>query len=142
MKTKPNIDLGEVCVGLETTDVTHRWYLDAETGEAILVNAAYEPADYAGRTAQEIETRADRYRRFPKSDEGALLDDMIAFMQATSERQLRESLEIALAGQRPERRFKAVLGWLPEENDRWKAFRQERLESRARAFLKAMGFSP
>ena len=40
------------------------------------------------------------------------------------------------------RRFRAVLSWLPDYQQEWHAFRQQRLESRAREWLSGLGLQP
>src|SRR5262249_22758710 len=98
--------------------------------------------DYGGLKVEDIEGNPQRFRRVPTADERQTLQDMEAFAQGLGDERLKESLMLALEAPRPERRFRAVLGWLPEEQQRWHAFRHERLEARARAWLEQLGLAP
>lgn len=135
------IDLGDVCAALESADEGHRWYLDSSTGETVLINAEFDPQDYDGRSAVEIEGDQARYRRIPRVDGDTLLADMHDFASQMMDVRLKESLLLALSAPRPERRFKAVLSWLPEPQKTWQLFRQRCVEMRARDWLTSQGLS-
>jgi Uncharacterised protein family (UPF0158) len=133
------VDFAELCVALEAEASDLCWYLDATTGEVILVNAEYDPAEHGGLTADAIESDPARFRRVPAGSPDEPLSDMHAFAAQSNDPQLRESFELALLAPRPERRFKAVLTYLPEVQDAWHVFRQQRVEERARAWLQSLG---
>jgi hypothetical protein len=138
--TSLEVDFAELCVALEA-DVpgdTLRWYLDAQTGAVTLVSREYDPAENQGLTVADMEGDPARFVRVPAGEVSAV-DDMRAFARQVSDGRLKESLEMALSAPRPERRFRAVLGWLPEEQERWHDFRQSQVESRARAWLASLG---
>ncbi len=119
-----------------------RWFLDVQTGSTMLLNAEYDPVQNGGLTAAQIEADTVRFKRIPSGDPNLTITDMESFAAQTADAQLRESLELALAAPHPERRFRAVLGWLPDEQHRWHAYRQGQLEGRARAWLKKIGLEP
>ncbi len=119
-----------------------RWYLDVQTGSTVLLNAEYDPGQNNGLTALEVEADAARFKPIPSGDVHLTLTDMASFAAQTGDAKLRESLELALAAPHPERRFRAVLGWLPEEQARWHSYRQGQLEQRARTWLKKLGLEP
>lgn len=119
-----------------------RWFLDVQTGSALLLNAEYDPADNGGLTVQQIEDDVVRFKRIPPAEARQTLDDMESFTAQTTDVRLKESLELALAAPHPERRFRAVLGWLPEEQSRWHSWRQGQLELRAKKWLKTVGLAP
>ncbi len=135
------VDLAELCLALEAEAGDWRWYLDTQSGDVILVTHEYEPSDYGGVTAEEIESTPSRFRRVPVGDPQAGVDDMLAFAGQLGDDRLRESLQLALSAPRPDRRFRAVLGWLPSEQDRWHAFRQSRCEERAHEWLRSQGIA-
>lgn len=137
-----SIDLADVGIALSGEGGPLRWYLDTETGSTLLLNAEYEPSQNNGITAAQVEADSKRFRRIPTGDVHLTLTDMGAFAEATTDPKLKESLEFALAAPHPERRFRAVLGWLPEELAKWHAFRQGALEQRARQWLKKIGLEP
>ncbi|MBL8954737.1 MAG: hypothetical protein JNK82_28425, partial [Myxococcaceae bacterium] len=111
-------------------------------GDTVLVNAEYEPHEYGGLKVEEIEGNPQRFRRVPTSDDRIALADMEAFAKQHPDERLKESLMLALEAPRPERRFRAVLGWLPQEQHAWHQFRHGRLEARARAWLEQLGLQP
>lgn len=119
-----------------------RWFFDVKTGTALLLNAEYDPADNGGLTAAQVEGDAQRFKRIPPAEPAQVMTDMISFTAQTSDARLKESLELALEAPHPERRFRAVLGWLPEEQARWHSWRQGQLEVRARAWLEKVGVTP
>ena len=119
-----------------------RWFLDTQTGSTLLLNAEYDPAQNNGLTPAQVESDANRFKRIPAGDSHLTLTDMAGFAAQTPDLMLRESLELALAAPHPERRFRAVLGWLPEEQSRWHSYRQGQLEQRARLWLKKLGLEP
>ena len=119
-----------------------RWFLDTQTGSTLLLNAEYDPVQNNGLTAKQVEADSIRFKAIPAGDSHLTLTDMASFAEQTTDLMLKESLELALAAPHPERRFRAVLGWLPEEQARWHAYRQGQLEARARAWLKKLGLEP
>ncbi|MCU0698264.1 MAG: UPF0158 family protein [Myxococcaceae bacterium] len=135
------VDLTELCIALsaegETTGL--KWFLDRDSGRVILVSREYDPGEWGGLSVQDIEGTPARFTPVPAADPTLHLDDMKAYVAGLSDVRLRESLEIALSGPRPERRFRAVLGWLPDELERWHTFRQQRSEARALAWLDSVG---
>jgi hypothetical protein len=136
------IDLTELCIALESETRGFDWYLDTETGDTVLVNDEYEPDEYGGLKVEEIEGNPQRFRRVPAADERQDMLDMEAFAKGLTDERLKESLMLALEAPRPDRRFRAVLGWLPEQQQQWHQFRHQRLEARARAWLGQLGLEP
>ncbi len=136
------IDLSDVCIALSGEGGALRWFFDAQTGTALLLNAEYDPADNGGLTEAQIEADVARFKRIPPAEPAQVLADMASFTAQTTDARLKESLELALEAPHPERRFRAVLGWLPEEQARWHSWRQAQLEERARRWLKTIGVKP
>ncbi|MHB8874555.1 MAG: UPF0158 family protein [Myxococcaceae bacterium] len=134
------IDLDDVCIALETApDVEMHWFLDADTGATILVSREYDPSDMDGPTRDEIEASPQRYLAIPAANPDEGFRDMREFIAGLADAQLRDSLDIALAGTGPFRRFKNVLGHVPEQRERWFAFKRKRTEARASAWFAAVG---
>jgi hypothetical protein len=115
------------------------WYLDTLTGDVLLVSREWEPSEHGGLTRAELNTNTARFRRVPSADSGIGRLDMEAYAAQVTDERLRESLDLALSAPRPDRRFRAVLGWLPEEQERWRRFRQTRCEARAKEWLATVG---
>lgn len=135
------VDVSELCIALDAEPGDIRWYLDLGTGEVLLVTREYRPADHDGLTVGDIDGAPERFLRVPGCA-GNGLDDMRAFAFEVADERLRESLLLALEAPRPDRRFRAVLGWLPEQQQCWHDFRQARAARRALAWLESLGFTP
>ena len=133
------VDIEELCIALEADASALRWYFDLATGDVILITEEYDPAEHDGLSADEVERDVSRFRRVPAGDPADAVGDMRAFAAELGDAQLKESLELALSAPRPDRRFRAVLGWLPEMQDRWHKFRLQRCRARAHAWLKTLG---
>jgi hypothetical protein len=138
LRTLP-VDLEELTIAFEAEAADLQWYLDSHTGEVLLVTREYEPAEHGGLTVTEIETDPTRFVRVPPADPQHAVDDMRSFADSVTDAQLKESLEIALSAARPDRRFKTALSWLPEQQHRWHAWRQERCRERVTQWLAAHG---
>lgn len=136
------IDLADVGIALSGEGGALRWYLDVETGATVLLNAEYDPAQNNGISAKQVEADGKRFRKIPTGSVHLTLTDMADYAAQLTDPKLKESLELALAAPHPERRFRAVLGWLPEELAKWHQFRQSTLEQRARVWLKKIGIEP
>jgi hypothetical protein len=134
------VDLTELCIALKTEASELRWYLDVTTGELLLVTHEYEPDDHGGLSAVEIRSTPSRFVEVPRAAEDEGLGDMQAFVAEVKDPRLKESLELALTGLRPERRFRAALNWIPGLVDHWRAFSQGRLEARALTWLHSLGY--
>ncbi len=135
------VDLAELCIALaaesEVSDL--KWFLDLESGRVILVSREYDANEWGGLKPEDIENNPSRFTPVPAADPQHQLVDMQAFVQGLTDVRLKESLELALTAPRPERRFRAVLGWLPDELEKWHAFRQQRFEARAHSWLQTLG---
>jgi hypothetical protein len=139
MLTPLPVDLADLCIALEAEASGYRWYFDLETGETILLNGEYDPEEHDGLTTDDIKGRPQRFRRVPTETNVQALADMKGFADSLEDGRLKESLLLALAAVRPERRFRAVLGWLPDELGRWHRFRHALLSQRAMNWLEGLG---
>ena len=136
------VDLAELRIALKTESTELKWYVDVKTGEVLLVNHEYEPNEHEGLTIAAIEHAPRRFLRVPLATTDELLADMWAFKAEVTDAQLAESLDMALGGLRPERRFRALLSWLPGFIEAWQAFRERRVEDRALRWLASQGCTP
>lgn len=137
------VDLAELCIALEAESEMSdlKWFLDLDSGKVILVSREYDASEWGGLKPEDIENNPARFKPVPAPEPNHQLTDMQAFVAALSDVRLKESLELALTAPRPERRFRAVLGWLPDELEKWHAFRQQRCETRAHSWLSTVGVS-
>ncbi len=136
------VDMSELCIALEAESGDLRWFLDVGTGNVILVAADYAPEENDGLSVADLEQNVERFRVVPAADPNDLVGDMRAFAASLTDLRLKESLDLALSAPRPERRFRAALGWLPETLERWHSFRQAQCEARARGWLQSLGIAP
>ena len=107
-----------------------------------VVLTSYDPEENAGLTVSDLEQNTQRFRQVPSAAPADMLGDMQAFAAQLTDVQLKESLDLALSAPRPDRRFRAALGWLPDELDRWHSFRQRQCEDRATVWLETLGITP
>ena len=139
IKANAGIDLIELITAFEAEVSGLRWFLDRVTGNVYLVTHEYDPRENGGLTVDDLETNKSRFALVPSPTPEIALDDMISFARQIADLRLRETLEIALSAARPERRFRAVLGWLPERQQDWLSFRKARCEARAHTWLEQLG---
>ena len=133
------VDLEELALALEDASGEIQWCLDTETGEVILVSADLEVDE---RAALIESYESERYLSIPHADSHAGCEDMQAFIESVQDAHFRELLEVSIQGRGAFRRFKDVVGRDPAELQRWFAFRNKRLEDRAREWLADAGLEP
>jgi hypothetical protein len=83
-----------------------------------------------------------RFVEVPRADSREGYGDMQAFVETIRDQRLRERLSDALIGRGAFRRFKDVLLRLPEERERWFAFKDARTRERVLAGLDSQGIAP
>lgn len=136
------MDLAELCLALKAEAGELAWYLDLDSGQVLLLTGEFDPAEHQGLTAAQVQADGRRFRRVPTATQLDALADMQAFSLHLGDLVLRESLQLALGGLKPERRFRSALSWLPDTLQAWHAFRQQRAEARALAWLRSLGVVP
>ncbi len=134
-----NVDLSELRLAFEAETQDLPWYLDTDTGAVLLATPEYDPAQHGGLTLATIEADTQRFLRVPPSNPDQLIADMREFADESGDAQLKESLELALSAPRPDKRFKTVLSWLPEQQAQWSAWRQRRTLERVTVWLSSNG---
>jgi hypothetical protein len=78
-----------------------------------------------------------RFVGLPEADTQASYRDMEAFVETATTPRLQQRLERAIRGRGAFGRFREELSDVPGEEERWYAFKQERLRDRIRAWLEA-----
>src|SRR5215216_3172459 len=112
---------------MEDASYEHRYFLDTETGDVILVSEMFDQEE-AGRQLAEIdEAQPGRYLQVPRADSREGYDDMQDFIATVSDGHLQELLGVAIEGRGAFRRFKDVLARHPAEQERWFDFQAARL---------------
>jgi hypothetical protein len=76
-----------------------------------------------------------RYVAIPEADSREGYRDMEAFIDTVTDARLQTRLDRAIRGRGAFRRFREELGETDAEEQRWYAFKQQRLEERAREWL-------
>ena len=141
-KRKVRVDLEELRFALEDGSYEHRYFLDTETGEVILVSEMFDDEEAERQLAEIDEAEPGRYLQVPAADSREGYAGMQDFIATVSDEHLQELLDVAIQGRGAFRRFKDVLVRHPTEQERWFDFQVLRLEARARAWLAEEGCEP
>jgi len=126
---------------MEDASYEHRYFLDTETGEVILVSEMLDDEEAQRQVAEIDEAEPGRYLQVPHADSREGYDDMQDFIDTVSDEHLQELLNVATQGRGAFRRFKDVLAGHPAEQQRWFDFQAARLDARAREWLAEEGLS-
>ena len=133
------VNMQDLMLALEDHTPGHAWYFDRETGD--LHPFSEDLPDDGPVTQDELEDDA-RFVLVEPEASGRGYRDMEEFAETVREPALRQRLGDALAGKGAFGRFKRVLADYPAERDRWFRLKEERLEGRAREWLKGIGLKP
>ncbi len=136
------VDLQDLRFAMEDASYEHRYFLDTETSEVILVSEMLDDEEAQRQVAEIDEAEPGRYLQVPHADSREGYDDMQDFIDTVSDGHLQELLNVAIQGRGAFRRFKDVLARHPGEQQRWFDFQATRLEARARAWLADEGYEP
>ncbi len=136
------VDLQDLRFAMEDASYEHRYFLDTETGEVILVSEMLDDEEAQRQVAEIDEAEPGRYLQVPHADSREGYDDMQDFIDTVSDEHLQELLNVATQGRGAFRRFKDVLAGHPAEQQRWFDFQAARLDARAREWLAEEGCEP
>ncbi|MCX5802449.1 MAG: UPF0158 family protein [Proteobacteria bacterium] len=157
---KLKVDLDEIAMEIDRRDDFGSTILfDTETGQIVsipdeLMRAVEEDDEEALENLPEwekdlIETaksicsdEAGRYEEIPKKPSYEAYDLMVEFAETVKDIHLKEKLNIALDGKGAFRRFKNVLSDYPEEQERWFAFKDERMRQEVIDWLNSLDIEP
>jgi hypothetical protein len=158
---KLKVDLDEIAMEMEMQDNLggSTTLFDTETGNIVsipdeLMRAVEEDEEDALEDLPEwekelIETaksvcsdEAGRYEEIPKNPSYEAYDLMVEFAETVKDIHLKEKLNIALDGKGAFRRFKNVLSDYPEEQERWFAFKDERMRQEVIDWLNSIDIEP
>jgi hypothetical protein len=120
---------------MEDASYEHRYFLDTETGEVILISEYDDYEESTQRLEAIHEAEPGRYVQVPRAESSDGYEDMQEFIDTVSDKPFRQLLEVAIQGKGAFRRFKDVLARDPAEQQRWFAFRLDRLNTRVREWL-------
>ncbi|HUY31636.1 MAG TPA: UPF0158 family protein [Pirellulales bacterium] len=159
------IDFSDLEMAFESGDLPGAFYLDRETGKAVLVSdeimrMAEEGlgdeglGDDGAKTLpdwqqEELKTAIlvlqgcdERFIRFPRQDSREGYRDMDDFAATVDDERLKELLAVALDGKGAFRRFKDVLARYPDQRQQWFAFERRRVRERIVRWLETLGITP
>lgn len=168
MSRRLKIDLSELAFAFEGSGLECMHYLDLETGEVLMVTdemrsafeelsevaeteglqfaealAASDLADWMKEAVAQVAVVEERdgttIVAVPDDDSSDAFRDMEEFADSVPNVGIRERLRGALSGGRPFRRFKDAIAAYPQEEERWFAFRDERLRQRVLDWLEEEG---
>ena len=129
------VDFEELRFAMEDASYEHHYFLDTETGEVIPVSEYDDDEESRQRLEAIDEAEPGRYLQVPRAESSDSYEDMQEFIDTVSDKPLQQLLEVAIHGKGAFRRFKDVLARDPAEQQRWFAFRMERLNTRVREWL-------
>ncbi len=132
--------MGDVLYALENSDYETCYFLDLDTGHLELVQENLDLPEQ-DEVKRKIDSQPDRYERVPVAEPRDGYRDMVDFTGTTTDNRLRELLLVALNGRGAFRRFKDVLVSHPAEREMWFSFKNERMEERAKKWLKDIGMT-
>jgi hypothetical protein len=133
------IDVEGLTLALEDAESTTMYYLDLETGKVIRISELF-PAPEDEKLMEKIrEGVGRRYLEAPRMSSQESYEDMVDFIKAVEDENLKEKLYIAIDGPGAFRRFKNVLLRCPVERKRWFKFKESRLRERTAEWPMAEG---
>jgi hypothetical protein len=141
-RRKVRVDLQELRFAMEDASYEHRYFLDTETGELILVSELFGDEEAQRQLDKIDKAEPGRYLQVRPADSREGYDDMQDFIDTVSDEHLQELLNVAIQGRGAFRRFKDVLARHPAEQRRWFDFQAARLDARAREWLAEEGYEP
>jgi hypothetical protein len=136
------VDLEELRFAMEDASFEHRYFLDTETGEVILVSELFDDDEAREQLTRIDEAERGRYLEVPRADSHEGYAYMQDFIASVRDEHLQELLSVAIQGRGAFRRFKDVLAHDPAEQQRWFDFQAGRLDARAREWLAEEGCEP
>ena len=107
------VDLDELCAAIDDASYEHRYLLDTETGEVILLSEMSDEDELQQQLAEIDAAGPGRYLEVPRAEPHAGYRDMEDFIATVGDERLQELLEVAIQGRGAFRRFKDVLAQHP-----------------------------
>jgi Uncharacterised protein family (UPF0158) len=141
-RRKVRVDLEELRVAMADASYEHRYFLDTETGDVIVVSEMFDDEETQRQLTEIDEAEPGRYLQVRRADSREGYDDMQDFIDMVSVVHLKELLKVAIQGRGAFRRFKDVLAHHPGEQQRWFDFQAARLAARAVEWLAEEGCEP
>ena len=141
-RRKVRVDLEELRFAMEDASYEHRYFLDTETGDVILVSEMFDDEETQRQLTEIDAAEPGRYLQVRRADSREGYDDMQDFIDTVSDEHLQELLNVAIQGRGAFRRFKDVLARHPAEQQRWFDFQAARLDARVREWLAEEGNEP
>ena len=151
---KLKVDVADIAMIMDNQDrFESQYYLDTETGEAVVVPDELMSALEEGESceglpawerelllqAKEISEGSERYVEMPvrPSHEGYRI--MVDFAEGIKDKKIKRELDIALDGRGAFRRFKNVLRGYPELEKEWFQYKGQRDKEEVTDWLESIG---
>jgi hypothetical protein len=141
-RRKVRAELEELRSAMEDSSYEHRYFLDTETGEVILVSEFFNEDEARQQIAEIDKAESGRYLEVPRAESRDGYADMQDFIETVDDEHVQELLDVAIQGRGAFRRFKDVLARHPAEQQRWSEFQAARLDGRVREWLAEEGCEP
>ena len=93
------VDLEELRFAMEDASFEHRYFLDTETGEVILVSELFDDDEAREQLRRIDEAERGRYLEVPRADSHEGYGDMQDFIASVRDEHLQELLDVAIQGE-------------------------------------------
>jgi len=134
----PKIEKDQLIWALSDNSGWEEYYLDLETGEIILSSMDEVLAEHE---VEEEDLESDRYWYIDPIPSWEAYNFMVEFIETVENEELKRRLSIAINGRGAFRMFKATLYEYPEEQKRWFAFHDKKMEQYTDEWLENLSFA-
>lgn len=140
MGTMRNMEIAwqDLVEAFESSGEESIYFLDRDTGEIFAVPVYYDDPDFW----DEIGRSRERYLQIPSLDPGEERFLVYDFIRHVENAELKLMLEEAFVGRRRYGKFEDIVSFYPEEMDRLRQAREEKVAERIRGWLEEHDIFP
>ncbi|MHA1381570.1 MAG: UPF0158 family protein [Candidatus Helarchaeota archaeon] len=138
-KVKIIVDIYELMEAFEDNSGSFNYYVDTVTGKVVMLANEFIDDDFdePDKKRMKIENEyGDRYIETPIIPSYEAYNDMQDFIETINDKNIQETLYIAIDGPGAFRRFKNVLLNHPDEQQKWFEFKKGKTLERIKNWLK------
>lgn len=139
MSSSVKIDLVALARAMEDGAPENRYLLDRQTGQILFLSAKTMTADELLSFKDKVAREPSRYVAVERTPSEEKYRDLEIFVREVKDKKLQGKLVAILSGGNPVRPFLDAVDAHPQEKERWKQFKQARVQRRVEAFLKVNG---
>jgi hypothetical protein len=133
-----HVDLEDILAAMTASgDLEQRYHLDLEDGRVLMLTE-----ETYGGVEEQIEQHPERYPEIPRVEAREQYQWMCRFAEQVEEEDIRDKLNVALAGRGAFGRFRDVVLRYPDLKAQWMEMRQRLLTEEALAWLHGLGVEP